>query len=95
MEEKKVQRDLIDESEFAEYLSSHLFLAYYAAVGKFKSVKRAIKRGNVSREGIIYPSRPFNNRKNTCKRNKQSRKLNEEKKNIYANIKEFRDYYAE
>lgn len=41
------------------YLS---FRTYYA-VGKYKHVRRAIRRGHVSIYGDIYPDRPFNNRK--------------------------------
>jgi hypothetical protein len=38
-------------------------LMYYGAVQRFKSVRRAIRRGHVSPSGVIYPKRPFNNRK--------------------------------
>lgn len=61
----------------------------YAAVGKFKSVRRAIRRGQVTSQGIIMPSRPFSNKKNSCKRGKHSRPMNEEKKRIYASIREY------
>ena len=45
-----------------------LNLITYEAVGKFKSVRRAIRRGLVTPEGFIMPSRPFNNKRNSCKR---------------------------
>ena len=67
-----------------------LNLITYEAVGKFKSVRRAIRRGLVTTEGFIMPSRPFNNKRNSCKRGKHSRPMNEEKKRIYASIKEYR-----
>ena len=36
----------------------------YSAVSKFKSVRRAIRRGHVDLfTGIIYPKRPFSNKK--------------------------------
>lgn len=40
-----------------------LSLTTYIAVGRFKSIRRAIRRGHVSLSGVIYPKRPFNNRK--------------------------------
>ena len=95
MEERKIQTDLMSEEEFANYISNNLHLMYYAAVGKYKSVKRAMRRGLVTREGLIMPVRPFNNRKNTCKRGKkQSRPVNEEKKVIYARLKDYRKRIA-
>lgn len=67
-----------------------LNLITYEAVGKFKSVRRAVRRGLITPEGFIMPSRPFNNKRNSCKRDKHSRPANEEKKRIYASIKEYR-----
>ena len=40
-----------------------LHLRNYSGVGKFKSIRRAIKRGHVSIWGDVYPRRPFNNKK--------------------------------
>ena len=40
-----------------------LFLMTYQAVGRFRSIRRAIRRGHVSLSGVIYPRRPFNNKK--------------------------------
>lgn len=55
----------------------------YNAVAKFKSVRRAIRRGHVDLfTGAIYPSRPFNNRKPT-----RGRKMNNLKKQIYEQLK--------
>lgn len=59
-----------------------LFLRNYSGVGLFKSIRRAIRRGHVSMFGDIYPKRPFNNRKN--------KKLNEDKKGIYGQLKKGR-----
>ena len=56
-------------------------LLVFDAVGKYKSVWRAMRRGHVSPHGIVYPSRPFNNRKPT-----RGRKINEDKKVIYAEL---------
>ena len=98
LEENKVQRELMSEEEFKEYIHNRimpLHLATYEAVRKYKSVRRAIKRGDVTSEGIIMPSRPFNNRGNSCKRGKHSRQMNEEKKKVYASIKDYRRRYAD
>lgn len=98
LEENKVQRELMSEEEFKEYIHNRimpLHLATYEAVRKYKSVRRAIKRGDVTPEGIIMPSRPFNNRGNSCKRGKYSRQMNEEKKKVYASIKDYRRRYAD
>ena len=98
LEENKVQRELMSEEEFKEYIHNRimpLHLATYEAVRKYKSVRRAIRRGSITSEGIIMPSRPFNNRKNSCKRGKHSRQMNEEKKRVYASIKDYRRRYAD
>jgi hypothetical protein len=102
MEEQKViERPLMGEEEFKEYLENNrvdiakdfcennvLHLRTYEAVGKFKSVRRAIRRGLVSIDGYIFPKRPFHNKANTCKRKgHHSRKLNEIKKKIYEQLK--------
>lgn len=55
----------------------------YSAVSKFKSVRRAIRRGHVDLiSGVIYPDRPFNNRKPT-----RGREHNQLKKSIYDRLK--------
>lgn len=98
LEENKVQRELMSEEEFKEYIHNRimpLHLITYEAVRKYKSVRRAIRRGCVTSEGIIMPSRPFNNRGNSCKRGKHSRQMNEEKKRVYASIKDYRRRYAD
>ena len=98
LEENKVQRELMSEEEFKEYIHNRimpLHLATYEAVRKYKSIRRAIRREYVTSEGIIMPSRPFNNRKNSCKRGKHSRQMNEEKKRVYASIKDYRRRYAD
>ena len=45
------------------YQRGILHLHNYDAVRKYKSVRRAIRRGLVSVFGDIYPKRPYNNRK--------------------------------
>ena len=55
----------------------------YSAVSKFKSVRRSIRRGHIDQScGIIYPNRPFNNRKTTI-----GRSHNQLKKKIYEQIR--------
>lgn len=93
LEEDKVQRELMSEEEFEEYIHNRimpLHLVNYESVRKYKSVRRAVRRGHVTSEGIIMPSRPFNNKKNSCKRGKHSSPMNEEKKRVYASIKDYR-----
>ena len=39
-----------------------LYLRSFSGVSKYKSIRRAIRRGHVSMFGDLYPRRPFNNR---------------------------------
>lgn len=93
-EQKLVERPLMSEEEFKDYLRDNkvdiekdfyenniLHLRTYDAVKRFKSVRRAIRRGHISLDGVIYPKRPFNN----VKHKKGS--LNDEKKRIYEQLK--------
>jgi hypothetical protein len=50
-----------------------LHLRDYSGVAKFKSIRRAIKRGHVSIWGDVYPRRPFNNRKSNPQRDRLRR----------------------
>lgn len=78
------------EEKKGEYLSNivndlnkgilHIF--NFNGADKFKSVRRAIKRGKVDIvTGVIYPKRPFNNRKPTL-----GRRFNESRKEIYGRL---------
>lgn len=58
-----------------------LYLENYNCVSKFKSVRRAIRRGHMTITGIVAPRRPFNNRKPT-----RGRELNEFKKKMYYEL---------
>lgn len=107
MEEKLnlVERALMSEEEFKKYLGNKadivedpltetLNLRDYRAVGKFKSIRRAIRRGLVSPSGTICPKRPFNNRANTSRRKgHHSRVMNEVKKSIYEQLRHRRAEY--
>lgn len=100
-EQKLVERPLMSEDEFKDYIEDNrvdvvtdfyekniLHLRAFDGVRKYKSVRRAIKRGHVSLDGLLFPNRPFNNRSNSCDRKgKHSRGLNERKKIIYEQLK--------
>lgn len=102
MGEEVKERPLMSVEEFKDYVAKNksnvvedlfekgiLHIQSLEGVSKFKSVRRAIKRGNVSLEGVIYPKRPFNNRKNSSRRKDiHSRVINEKKKAIYGQIKQ-------
>ena len=47
-----------------DFMNGILHLRDYSGVKKFKSIRRAIRRGHVSIYGQIYPHRPFKNTKN-------------------------------
>ena len=93
-EQKVVERPLMSEEEFKDYMKNNrvdvvgdfyerdiLHLRTFEAVKRFKSVRRAIRRGHVSLDGFIYPKKPFNN----AKHGKNS--LNDRKKMIYEQLK--------
>lgn len=94
MEKFNKEVPLMGEREFKKYLNDNkvnvvedfyesniLHLRTYDAVGKFKSIRRAIRRGHVSLDGCIYPKRPFNNAKH------KKGSLNDRKKIIYGQLK--------
>ena len=78
---EKIERPLMTEDEFKEYIKAGS-LRLFGAVRKFKSVKRAMRRGHVSPIGEVYPKRPFSNKKPT-----KGREINEFKKVIYGRLK--------
>ena len=100
-EQKTIERPLMSEEEFKDYMKNNrvdivgdfyergiLYLRTYEAVSRFKSVRRAIRRGHNSLDGIIFPKRPFNNRTSTSQRKgHHSRVINERKKMIYGQLK--------
>lgn len=79
---EKIERPVMTEDEFKEYIKAGS-LRLFEAVRKFKSVKRAMRRGNVSPIGEILPRRPFNNRKPT-----KGRYINEARKVVYGKLKQ-------
>lgn len=99
MEEKEVEINTLEQKreEFKERIKefkediAHNFInesvlppwQNYNAVMKFKSVRRAIRRGKVDLyTGLIFPDRPFNNRRNT-----KGRGVNKLRKGIYEQYK--------
>lgn len=61
-------------------------LIIFDSVSKYKSVARAMIRGDVTKYGTLVPKRPFNNRANTSDRGVHSRVMNERKKSIYGRL---------
>lgn len=88
MEESVKYTEPIPEEEFTKRLMDRNTIITLEAVKVFKSLQRAIRRGQVMSNGVIAPIRPFHNKANTSKRKGvHSRKFNEEKKKIYARLK--------
>lgn len=92
-EQKKIERDLMSQEEFEDYISKGIIVLHlitYDGVHRFKSIRRAMRRGHVTAEGIVMPRRPFNNRANTSKRKGvHSRSTTELKKKIYGQLKQY------
>lgn len=63
---------------YEDFNKGTLYLRSYVGVSKYKSIRRAIRRGHVSIWGDLYPRRPYNNRKS----NPQRKKLRE----IYGQV---------
>lgn len=89
---EKTERDLMDEGEFRKYLQrvSGYNRISPEAIGKYKSIERALRRGHLTRYGRIVPKRPFNNRSDTSKRKGVDSRNNEVKKTLYG---QFMQYY--
>lgn len=75
------ERELMSQEEFEKYIGVGQ-LRVFDSVRRFRSVRRAMRRGHISPLGEVYPRRPFNNRKLT-----PGRKFNEDRKDIYEQIK--------
>lgn len=79
---KDKKESYLEQIEKAYKEEGKLALENFDCVRKFKSVKRAIRRGRMTITGVIAPRRPFNNRKPT-----RGRAANELKKSIYGRLK--------
>ena len=75
MEEKKTKEPQYNEPKMM------LHLAIYSAVSKHKSIRRAIRKGQVTHWGEEVPKRPFNNRKRT-----DGREMQITKERIYGQL---------
>lgn len=76
MGEKKTKEPQYNEPKMT------LHLTIYSAVSKYKSIRRAIRKGHITSWGEKVPKRPFNNRKRTS-----GRELQITKENIYGELK--------
>jgi len=65
MEEQNEEKKLgYEELVLKDFMKDNiLHLRDFSGVRHFKSIRRAIRRGNASLYGYIYPKRPFNNKK--------------------------------
>lgn len=82
--------DFSSEEEFQKTFENLKVFNLLKGGKRVKSINRSIKRGIISDvTGELMPKRPFHNKKNTSKREgKHSRQLNEDKKKIYAKLRE-------
>lgn len=71
MEELRVNSAVVRPMPIYVVEGEPLHLASYEAVHRFKSVRRAQRRGKVTPWGTIAPKRLFNNRKRTEGREQQ------------------------
>lgn len=80
-EQKRVKRKVEREPIIIEGMP--IDLKIFDGVSKFKSIRRAMRRGHVTPWGTVAPKRPFNNRS----RKKGTRPLEIEKERIYGQLK--------
>lgn len=74
-------KDMEEHEELLKRNFKEVTLVSFQGNQRFKSIRRAIRRGLVSPSGEVYPKRPYNNRKN--------RVQNELKKQIHGQLKEY------
>lgn len=82
MEEQKIVEEKVKREPIINE-GMPIYLKVFDSVHKFKSIRRAIRKGYVTPWGTIAPKRPFNNRS----RNKGTRPLEIEKERIYGQLK--------
>lgn len=83
------ENNVLSKGEFEKLLQSNhgketIEEEYFSYPSKYKSFRRAFRRGHCTINGTIIPRRPFNNRKPT-----PGRMENESKKLIYAEYKRY------
>ncbi len=82
MEEKKIVEEKVEKEPIINE-GMPINLKVFDGVSKFKSIRRAMRRGHVTPWGTVAPKRPFNNRS----RKKGTRPLEIEKERIYGQLK--------
>lgn len=82
MEEQKIVEEKIKREPIINE-GMPIYLKVFDGVHKFKSIRRAIRKGYVTPWGTIAPKRPFNNRS----RKKGTRPLEIKKEKIYGQFK--------
>lgn len=82
MEEKKIVEEKVEKKPIINE-GMPINLKIFDGVSKFKSIRRAMRRGHVTPWGTVAPKRPFNNRS----RKKGTRPLEIEKERIYGQLK--------
>lgn len=93
MDTEEKNPNVMSEEQFQNELHNKLNMRTFQSTRVFRSVVRAFKRGHLTNYGEVIPSRPFHNRKNTCKRKgHHSRSFNEFKKRLYGEYL-FRERY--
>lgn len=82
MEEQKIKEEKVTREPIISE-GMPINLKVFDGVSKFKSIRRAMRKGLVTPWGRIAPKRPFNNRS----RKKGTRPLEIEKEKIYGQLK--------
>lgn len=82
MEEQKIKEEKVTREPIISE-GTPINLKVFDGVSKFKSIRRAMRKGLVTPWGRIAPKRPFNNRS----RKKGTRPLEIEKEKIYGQLK--------
>ena len=82
MEENKIVEEKVEKEPIINE-GMPINLKVFDGVSKFKSIRRAMRRGHVTPWGTVAPKRPFNNRS----RKKGTRPLEIEKERIYGQLK--------
>ena len=86
MEEQKIVEEIVEKEVKRNPIINEgmpINLKIFDGVSKFKSIRRAMRRGQVTPWGTVAPKRPFNNRS----RKKGTRPLEIEKERIYGQLK--------
>lgn len=86
MEEQKVVEEIVEKEVKRDPIINEgmsINLKIFDGVSKFKSIRRAMRRGLVTPWGRVAPKRPFNNRS----RVKGTRPMEEWKERLYGQLR--------